>query len=247
MRVIDITSSKNDHFRRWLNLTESRGIKKHQQCLVSGAKLVNEVIESQPDLIDDILFTAKHQPLYSPPARSYLLTSPLFKEIDVLGTGHPILVVKAPPLRPHKLDVAAQGLEVICPLGDPQNVGAVIRSAEAFGASRVILLESAANPCLPKALRAAAGSTFRVPLLLGENIELAKGPILGLDRQGTRLKDFTWPKNLRLYVGEEGQGLPEHITFDHKLAIPMEGQVESLNAAIALSVALFHRQLISKP
>lgn len=245
MRVIDITSTKNDHFKRWQSLTESRGIKKHQQCLVSGSKLVSEITTHHPDLIDDILLKDNHKPLVLPPARTYKLTTELFKEIDVLGTGQPILVLKATPLKRHSLEDPPQGLEVLCPLGDPQNVGAIIRSCEAFGVSRVILLESAAHPFLPKALRAAAGSTFRVPLALSENMECVKGPLIGLDRQGESIKNFNWPKNARLYVGEEGQGLPEDLTFDYTLSIPMEGQVESLNAAMALSVALFHRRLIS--
>jgi TrmH family RNA methyltransferase len=125
-------------------------------------------------------------------------------------------------------------------LGDPANVGALIRTAAALGIERVVLLKESAHPYHPKAIRAASGTTFTVSLAQGPSIrdlpEKATG--LTLDVRGENLPAFRWPKDVRLLVGEEGPGLPPIISGT-RLAVPMTGSVESLNAVVAAGMALY--------
>jgi TrmH family RNA methyltransferase len=129
-------------------------------------------------------------------------------------------------------------LELIVGLGDPANLGALLRSAEALGASRVVLTRECASPYLPKSLKASANSAFRMRLALGPSLrEFKLNTAFGLDMDGEDLAKFKWPKDAYLVLGEEGQGLPELNL--KKLKIPMLGSVESLNATVAAAIALF--------
>src|SRR6185436_9191147 len=104
------------------------------------------------------------------------------------------------------------GLTLFLPLGDPENVGAALRSAAAFAVDRVVLLEEAAHPHHPRAIRAAAGADL--VLRSGPSLDaLLDAPpagldLLVLDRSGEPLDRVTPRTPLGLVVGEEGRGAP---------------------------------------
>ncbi len=172
--------------------------------------------------------------------KAYALTTPLFEKIDLFGTGAPVLVCQVPPFPSADLGTRPRGLEILCPLGDPANVGALIRTAAAMGAERVILLKESAHPYHPKAIRAASGMTFTVSLVQGPSIrDLPETATwVTLDTEGESLPAFQWPKDIRLLVGEEGPGLPP-LPSGTRLAVPMTDSVESLNAVVAAGMALY--------
>jgi TrmH family RNA methyltransferase len=127
---------------------------------------------------------------------------------------------------------------------DPGNVGAVLRSAEAFGASSVVLGPGCADPFGPKAVRASMGAIFTVPLTLGgelPGVKIALAP-----GSGTPLHEL-WPKfaerwgkrDIVLMIGSERDGLPNEVVegADHISHIPI--QSHSLNAAMAATIALY--------
>jgi TrmH family RNA methyltransferase len=129
---------------------------------------------------------------------------------------------------------------------DPGNVGAVLRSAQAFGASSVAVGPGTADPFGPKAVRASMGAVFAVALaraggddeLPGVRIALVAGrgePLAELSRSGVTPRR----QNVTLLVGAEREGLPEDVIAraDHVAHIPIE--TESLNAAMAATIALY--------
>lgn len=236
-KILDISSSANGSFKRWQGLLESRGIKKERACILSGEKLVREFMAAKPEAIEEILLPPKST--FDPgPFRAARLSSPLFQELDVINTRSAMAVVKIAPL-PEWEPAPPQGLELIVSLSDPANLGALIRSAEAFGVSRVILTRECASPYLPKALKAASLSTFRVKLCSTGSIqELNLSEALGLDLDGEEVSCFAWPKDAHLILGEEGQGLPSTLAVK-RLKISMSGQVESLNATVAAALAMY--------
>ena len=131
-------------------------------------------------------------------------------------------------------------------VGDPGNVGAVLRSAQAFGASSVALGPGTADPFGPKAVRASMGAVFAVPLaradsvaaLPGTTVALAAGrgrPLTEVSRSGATPRRQT----VTLLIGAEREGLPEDViaAADHIAHIPIE--TESLNAAMAATIALY--------
>jgi TrmH family RNA methyltransferase len=130
---------------------------------------------------------------------------------------------------------------------DPGNAGTIVRSAEAFGAGGIVLLEGSVRVANGKFLRAAAGSIFRLPFLEAvERVEFIKrARSLGLTlyalaaRGETSLQEADLRIPCALVVGGEGSGVsPELLAAGTVLSIPAR-KVESLNAAVAASIALF--------
>jgi TrmH family RNA methyltransferase len=120
-------------------------------------------------------------------------------------------------------------------VGDPGNVGTLIRAADAFGAS-VELSQGSADPTGPKALRASAGAVFRVPLGEGE------GQRIGLVAHGGQpLSEVEFGEPAIFVVGAEREGLPEEVLVRCVVVatIPTPGPVESLNVAAAGAIALY--------
>jgi RNA methyltransferase, TrmH family len=157
---------------------------------------------------------------------------------------------------------------VLAGVQDPGNAGTIVRSAEAFGATGVVAARGTADPWSPKAVRASAGSALRLPLLRGiaPPVILAQLRVAGLrlyaavssaptsDRApvGARKREPHSPKTATwdvpdltqpcaIFVGSEGHGLPTEIesAADAIISVPINDQVDSLNAAVAASVLLY--------
>ena len=131
---------------------------------------------------------------------------------------------------------------------DPGNLGTLIRTAEAFAATGFITLPGTVSPWNQKALRASAGSVFRLPVIASTEDEifpaLASRDIAILAAVATHADllshhDLTRPTVLIL--GNEGSGIPPEILrrATARITIPTPGPVESLNAAIAGSILLY--------
>ena len=241
-RIRSISGSQNAHVKRWVALQEARGLERFRQCLVPGKKVVRETLAQHPALCLELIHRAGTPVPFSVPAhvKAYALSAPLFEKIDLFGTGAPILVCRVPPFPSADLKARPRGLEILCPLGDPANVGALIRTTAAMGIERVVLLKESAHPFHPKAIRAASGTVFKMSLMQGLSIRDLPEPAtwVTLDTQGESLPAFRWPKDVRLLVGEEGPGLPP-ITSGTRLAVPMSDSVESLNTVVAAGMALY--------
>jgi TrmH family RNA methyltransferase len=144
----------------------------------------------------------------------------------------------------------------VCVAGvqDPGNVGAILRVAEAAGATGAIVTQGSADPLGWKALRGSMGSALRLPLMIGTTASAAceEARRMGVTVAATTPlggqildeADFRGPT--LLLVGGEGAGLSDDLVAaaDVRIRIPMRAPVESLNAAVAAGVVLFeaHRQ-----
>ncbi|MGH2972685.1 MAG: TrmH family RNA methyltransferase [Gaiellaceae bacterium] len=125
-------------------------------------------------------------------------------------------------------------------VADPGNVGTLVRAADAFGAG-VALSAGCADPTGPKALRASMGSIFRVPLSGFD--EPAGRRIALVARGGVPLADVDVAGDVVFVLGSEREGLPEDVVAlcDAAATIPLAGGAESLNVAMAGTVALYER------
>jgi TrmH family RNA methyltransferase len=137
---------------------------------------------------------------------------------------------------------------VLAAVQDPGNIGTILRSVEAFGATGVISLPGTANEWNPKAVRASAGSIFRVPVLSATleecllNLRESRMRILTTTVRAAEPADminFTGP--VALVIGNEANGVAEDVAqhADERVTIPCPGPVESLNAAVAAGVLLY--------
>lgn len=133
---------------------------------------------------------------------------------------------------------------------DPGNVGALLRAAEAAGVQAVLQCDRCCDPYSPKAIRAAMGSAFRLPLrrcanLLSAIADLRQQEghtVVGSALCGDNLYRLPCPEKFILLVGNEAGGLtqPALDSCDALVRIPMGGRVESLNAAVAGGILLYH-------
>ncbi len=126
-------------------------------------------------------------------------------------------------------------------VSDPGNVGAILRSAAAFGASCVALGPGCADPFSPKAVRASMGAVFAVPMIRGDAGALPGATIALVPGRGVALADAlagVGPE-ATLLIGAEREGLPSELVdgADHVAHIPIA--TNSLNAAMAATVALY--------
>ncbi|MGB8029775.1 MAG: RNA methyltransferase [Terracidiphilus sp.] len=137
---------------------------------------------------------------------------------------------------------------VLAGIQDPGNLGTILRSAEAFGATGVVSLPGTVSAWNAKAVRASAGSVFRVPLLAAseaecfEQLQKAGVKVLASKSRGAKSADrIALAGPVALMIGNEGNGIPKPIArrADGEITIPCPGPVESLNAAVAASVLLY--------
>ncbi len=185
-----------------------------------------EILLTPPEMLRSVLATETPQPIAA------LIDPPQWTWADLLqksGTSTPLIFLLA-------------GLQ------DPGNLGTILRSAEAFGATGVIALPGTVSAWNPKAIRASAGSVFRVPLVAADiddtlrNLRKAGITLLTTAAQDARpanLVDLAAP--IALIIGNEGNGVPEDLATraTGAVTIPCPGPVESLNAAVAASVLLY--------
>ena len=135
-------------------------------------------------------------------------------------------------------------------LQDPGNLGTILRSAEAFGSAGIILGEGTVSPLNAKAVRASAGSIFRLPVVTAaaaledvvtklrvQNVRL----IATSSHKGTTLDQANLTGSIAVFIGSEGSGLTRGLMtqMDEVVAIPHTAQVESLNAGVAGSIILY--------
>jgi RNA methyltransferase, TrmH family len=149
---------------------------------------------------------------------------------------------------------------VLVGVQDPGNVGAILRSAEAFGSTGLIAIRGTADPWSPKAVRASAGSALRLPVLrsMAAPVVIAQLRVAGLSLHaaasgvgaddkaehrghGKQPESADLRQACAILIGSEGHGLPleaEHAA-DALISVPISEAVESLNAAVAASVLLY--------
>ncbi|HTG95867.1 MAG TPA: RNA methyltransferase [Burkholderiales bacterium] len=129
---------------------------------------------------------------------------------------------------------------------DPANVGAILRSAAAFGIARVILDPACADPWSPRALRAGMGGHFALSILetkdLGAEIEAFNGTVAcTVPRGGMALADAPLDREMAWLFGAEGRGLTDEVIrrADLRVSIPMADGTESLNVAATAAICLY--------
>jgi len=171
---------------------------------------------------------------------------------SAVATESPQGVAALVRVKEHALDDVLRAAEplvvVVAGVQDPGNLGTIVRSAEAFGAHGVLLAEKTVSAFNPKAVRASAGSLFRVPVVsVAMDAAMAELKARGLrlvatsSHKGTALDEAKLTGGVALCIGSEGAGLSRAVLskMDEVVAIPHSPRVESLNAGVAASIVLY--------
>jgi len=143
-------------------------------------------------------------------------------------------------------------LVVMHRINNPVNVGAIMRTAEAAGATGVIATKDTSDPYSPKSLRGAMGSAFRLPLWYGPSYEQVihwcrerKIRTIAADVEAeTNYIDVNWQQSCALILGPESDGLSdvELKATDQTVKVPMKGSVESLNVGVTAGIVLYEAE-----
>ena len=214
-----------------------------EEALRAGLRIKTVFVATESDASLDAFHLPPEIEILSLPRK--LLDSALSTE-----SPQPIAALVEPPdwTWAHLLKHEKSLLIVLAGLQDPGNLGTILRSAEAFGATGVISLPGTVSPWNPKAVRASAGSVFRMPLLevsereCFEELREAGVKIFATTvraAQPADLVDLAGP--VAFIIGNEGNGISADLAakVDASITIPCPGPVESLNAAVAASVLLY--------
>lgn len=178
----------------------------------------------------------------------HVLSQTVMGVVSDVETPQGIVLLVERPASPERLEWTAQGLFVaVSGIQIPANVGAVLRAAEAAGATGAWCAQGSADPFSPKVLRGSSGSAFRLPIVSGltvaqitERLVRARVRIVSADpHHGVRYTEYDWRKPTALFLGAEGPGFAEKIPNSEPVRIPMAGKIESLNVATAAAVLLF--------
>lgn len=185
-----------------------------------------------------------------------VVSDSVFKNISDTQTPQGILaIVKMPEYTLEDLLEISSGKEqkphllILESIQDPGNLGTMLRTGEGAGVSGIIMNRTTVDIFNPKTIRSTMGSLYRVPFYITEDLqgtlqELKKNGILlyAAHLKGTKSYDMPdYTTGTAFLIGNEGNGLSEEIAelSDEYIRIPMEGQVESLNAAIAATLLMY--------
>jgi tRNA G18 (ribose-2'-O)-methylase SpoU len=191
-------------------------------------------------------------------ATPLFVSAKVLRKLSDLHSSRGVVALAVPPgrsledLQPSKslagISPSSSFFVLLDGVQDPANVGAILRSAEAFGAAGAVLTPDCASPFSPKALRASALSALRLPVAPG----VAPGPAVawaargGAVLAGAESRGGEPPEALRdvrplvLVIGSEGHGIsaPFEAALSRRVTIPLAATVESLNAAVAAGVLM---------
>ncbi|MGF9914625.1 RNA methyltransferase [Paenibacillus ehimensis] len=255
-----LSSVQNPRVKQWTELLSRKGRDKQGRFLIEGVHLVQEALRSV-DLVPEILVYAadKKQAIAglledagAKGVECVPVTDAVLAKCTDTETPQPVFaVVPKLPWRGNDLLAASEpnGLVVVIDgIQDPGNLGTIIRSADAVGASGVLLGKGTVDLYNPKTVRATMGSLFHLPIVQGDLAEwLPRAAESGVQVVATSLQgavscyEHDFRESTWFVIGNEGQGVSEEVRLlaRHQVLIPMKGRAESLNAAMAATVVLF--------
>lgn len=238
MLAKEITSLQHPIVKNCVKLRISRKYRYiKRQIVLSGYKLVKEA----PLL--DILFLKKGDSSTLKAKETFLVTAPILKKMSGIETPEPIVAIAPMPM-PQSLEKKTWIL-TLDGVSDPGNLGTLLRTALGLGWEGVFLTTSCVDPYNDKALRAAKGATFHLPMQIGNEediLHLAKGKSVWIaDTKGEPLPHARLPSSSQtmLILGNESHGVSQNIKKPFSsIAVPIQN-VESLNVAAAGAILLY--------
>ena len=259
MSPMHITSRDNSLLRQ---VRAVRDGKIDELIYVEGLRLCEEALRSQLDLeavvvSEELLRKERAAPVIEELSRASKrvgsVSEKLLESVSYTKTPQGIIVLADRPdaseARLSKSFEANSLLVVLHQINNPVNVGAILRTSEAAGATGVITTRNTSDPFSPKSLRGAMGSAFRLPIWAGptydEAIQWCRArnitTICADVEATTAYTDIDWTGPRALLLGPESTGFtPEELAqADQKVSIPMHGSAESLNVSVAAGILLF--------
>jgi TrmH family RNA methyltransferase len=239
--IVNIASEKNPLLKEVRRMAARGVLSEDGFALAEGPHLLDEAIRSRVE-IRVVITSESFRGNVQSGARIVTVPDAVFAGLTSAETPQGVLALVRPPV--WTLEDLLRGTPLVVVLDavqEPGNAGAIVRAAEAFGATGVAFLKGSVSPYNSKCLRASAGSTFRVPILTG--LTAQQLPSLTMYAAAPRAALPVWQARLSegcaIVIGGEGSGVRAQIAARATaLCIPIIG-VESLNAAVAAGIILY--------
>lgn len=233
-----IESVSNQNFKLINKLKMKKYRDKENSFIIESRKLVDDALASSADI--DFIFL-REGVTFESPHKTLVFSEALFNKLSSMTSPDGIgAVVK----KKESKNLTSPKILLLDGINDPGNIGTMIRTSEAFGFRDIILMPGTVDIYNEKSLRASMGSIFRLNIVEMDYEEIknlkTSYKILAADMDGLDIREYEKNSKIILAIGNEANGLSENIrdlTSDF-VKIPMEGEIESLNAAIAASIIM---------
>lgn len=257
-----IESVSNAHVKKINRLKKSARFRRKEKCFIAeGFKLVEEAFSHDKvrqvyvssEVEDEYFSRFSHKISESCIER---VSASVFREISDTATPQGILALVEMPEYSREEIVAKENAALVCleDIRDPGNLGTIIRTAEGAGMSALVMSEGCVDLFNPKVVRATMGAMFRMPFYITKNmtteVEYLRSEgftMYAAQLDGTMIySECSYEGKTGILIGNEANGIrPEtSAVTDEKIIIPMEGGVESLNAAVSAAILMYevHRK-----
>ena len=251
--MLEIESKNNNLFKEIKKLKEKKHRIKSNKYLIEGLRFVEEAIKSKVS-IDSIIFTEsfneKNPDLFlkiNENIKLIQMNEALLKQL--CSTENPQGIVGVINMQNKELK-SGELVVLVDKVQDPGNMGTIIRTAHAAGAAGIVMTKGTVDIYNDNTLRSTMGSIFYIPIVEDESLDFVKS----LKKEGYKLvvsslqgKNNFFEENLQgkvmIAVGNEGNGVSDEVydIADIKVKIPMPGEAESLNVAVATSIMIYEK------
>ena len=251
--MLEIESKNNNLFKEIKKLKEKKHRIKSNKYLIEGLRFVEEAIKSKVS-IDSIIFTEsfkeKNPDLFlkiNENIKLIQMNEALLKQL--CSTENPQGIVGVINMQNKELK-SGELVILVDKVQDPGNMGTIIRTAHAAGAAGLVMTKGTVDIYNDKTLRSTMGSIFYIPIVEDDSLDFVKS----LKKEGYKLvvsslqgKNNFFEENLQgkvmIAVGNEGNGVSDEVydIADIKVKIPMPGEAESLNVAVATSIMIYEK------
>lgn len=241
-----IKLQKSAKFRRQSGLFVAEGLRVCYDAMLSEAEIdtlfvTESAAEKSPEKFEELKKYA---------AKTFMLSSGVFAHISDTQTPQGFLCSIKTLDKSSQFDTIKNGGKFLAleNVQDPNNLGTILRSAEAFGVSGIILSDDCCDIYNPKVVRGSMGAVFRIPFKLCSSITrfLSDNPELNsyaavVDSDAEKITKITFDEPCVAVIGNEGNGLKAETVSacKRKITIPMNGKAESLNASAAASIIIW--------
>ncbi len=244
-----VASPANPAIKKLRALMErSRVREKEGAYVIEGRRMFSEAPE---DLLREVFISESYSKKYPIPKTEslYIVSDALFKKTADTSTPQGIMAVVEKPACELADVINGNSLILLEGVQDPGNLGTIVRTAEAAGIFGVIMDEGCADIFSPKVVRSTMGSIFRLPFIRVPSIKELVPDIKGAGfkiyashlKGSVPVNEISFSGKTGIIIGSEGSGISDALTdmADAAVRIPMEGRVESLNAAVSAAILMY--------
>ena len=247
----EISSKNNKIFRLCEQLSHKKYRDKLGLYLIEGENLLEEAVKNGAEIKTVLARPDYGGSFFGMEERAFFLDGRLFEQLSQTETSQGIMaIVEKPKLSWEGFkNIDGGNFIVLDRLQDPGNIGTIIRTADAAGYKLAIVMKGTADVFSPKAVRAATGSLFRMPVVFMDSVDelmeftraAGKKLVATCFDTDRYYYDENLKGNIALIIGNEGSGISRELIecSDLKIKIPMHGNIESLNASVAAGILMY--------